>query len=278
MAIVLCLATWTTHAQYYYKDIISNKQLMADMTTYKQKKVHNIRIKSFESNGEPSEGFYCEKKISRDFRTSELYTKTDIASRSLFTSYFDDNGRILRSMDSSEISLTENTYDYNPSGKIIKISSSAKSSDDDFTNELLEEHIYKYDDKGGLAGMFLVKNRRDTTKFLFSLDEKNNVALEKNTKDGSKYYYYYDSNNRLTDIAHTNEFREKMVADYLFEYDQSGLLVQMTVTEEGRGKEVNDTELFYSTWRYINEDGLRVKEGLFSKEGKLVGSVEYSYK
>ncbi|MBS1742760.1 MAG: hypothetical protein JST81_06940 [Bacteroidetes bacterium] len=276
----ICLLTfhYGSQAQYYYKDIVTNKLLTADMQAYKQKKIHKIILNSYEDDGSPSDGFLCEKTISRDYRTSELFTRSNISAISLFTSEFNDKLQLVSSTDSSSISATRNHYSYDASGRLTKVESSVKSNDDDFTNEIIEEHIYYYSEAGALQYMMRVKDRRDSTKILFSTDEKNNVTIEKDTKTGRKYYYYYDDKNRLTDIAHTTEFREKTVADYIFEYDASGMLKQMTVTEEGRGKERNDNAQSFVIWRYVNEDGLRIKEGLFSQRGKLIGSVEYEYK
>jgi hypothetical protein len=275
---LLFLCSHSLHAQYYYKDIISNKQISVDMATYKQKRIHSIKIKSFEDDGSPSEGFLCEKTISKDYSSIELFTRSNVSAISLFTSVFNDKLQLLNTTDSSEISVTRNYYTYDESGRLKKIFSSVKSNDDDFTNEILEEHIYEYNAAGLPVSMVRVKDRRDSTRVLFSLDEKNNVVLEKDSKSGTKYYYYYDEKNKITDIAHTNEFREKMVADYVFEYDADGMLKQMSVTEEGRGKEAQDNTQSFVIWRYINEDGLRQKEGLFTQNGKLLGSIEYEYK
>ena len=59
-----------TNAQYYYKDIISNKQITADLNAYKENKIRKISVKSFEDNGIESEGFFCEKKISKNYKKS----------------------------------------------------------------------------------------------------------------------------------------------------------------------------------------------------------------
>lgn len=276
--VTLFLASPHVHAQYYYKDILSNKQLSTDMAAYKAKKIRSIKLKSFESDGSASEGFLCEKTISRDFKTTELFTRSNISAISLFVSVFNDYGQLTYSSDSSELSVTHNFYTYDKSGKIIKITSSVKSNDDDFTTEILEEHMYEYSDNGLPSKMVRIKNKRDSTRILFLADDKNNISIEKDLKTGRKYYYYYDANNRLSDIAHTNEYREKLVADYIFEYDEAGLLEQMTVTEEGRGLEKEDSAASFVIWRYINENGLRTKEGLFSQNGKLMGSIEYDYK
>ena len=70
-AALLLISTVGVNAQYYFKDIVSNTQLMADMKAYKENKVKKITLKSFEDNGTESEGFFCEKKLNRD------YTKTE---------------------------------------------------------------------------------------------------------------------------------------------------------------------------------------------------------
>lgn len=265
------------HAQYYYKDVISNKQISVDMATYKQKKIHTIKLKSFEDDGSESDGFLCEKTISRDYSTVELFTRSNISAISLFTSVFNNKMQLLNSTDSSNISVTYTYYTYDQD-RLKKVQTVVRSNDDDFTNEIVEEHIYEYNDAGYPVSMMRVKDRHDSTKILFSLDEKNNVAIEKDTKTARKFYYYYDAKNRITDIAHTNEFRSNMVADYVFEYDASGMLKQMTVTEQGVGTDLKDADPLYTIWRYVNEDGLRQKEGLFTQNGKLLGSIEYYYK
>src|SRR4051812_45697277 len=97
-------------AQFFYKDIVTSKQIAAEMNAYRSKKVHHIKINSFEDSGEPSEGFFCEKKISKDFKTTELFTRSTISGPSLFKSTFDDKGNIIVTFDSSDISATRNYY------------------------------------------------------------------------------------------------------------------------------------------------------------------------
>ncbi|MBK9533501.1 MAG: hypothetical protein IPO42_17265 [Chitinophagaceae bacterium] len=118
--------------------------------------------------------------------------------------------------------------------------------------------------------MYRIKNGRDTSLILFSPDEKNNVSIEKDTKSGTTYYYYYDSKNRLTDVVHMNPFTQKMLPDYVFEYNNAGLITQMTSTEEGGS--------YYYIWKYTYSNGLRVREKCYSKERRLLGTIEYEYK
>ena len=118
--------------------------------------------------------------------------------------------------------------------------------------------------------MIKIKNLNDSSVIMFSNDENNNVGIEKNTKTGDTYYYYYDGKKRITDVVRLNQFSQKMLPDYIFEYNNAGLVTQMTTTEEGSS--------YYYIWRYTYENGLRVKEKCFSKDRKLLGSIEYEYK
>ena len=269
--IIGCLAAMVSSAQFYYKDIISNKQLLSDMTAYKQNKVKTINIKSFEDDGTASEGFTCQKKFSKDYSKVTLFTSAAISGASLQTATFNDNGLLAKTYDSSEISITTNIYRYDFMDRIHSILSSIRSQDDDFTNEIREEHIYQYNETGQAEKMIRVKNFTDSTTILFALDENDNVGIEKDTKSGTKFYYYYDAKRRITDIVQENDFKKGLQPDYIFEYNNSaGLLSQMTTTEEGGN--------YYYIWKYSYENGLRVKEKCYNKEKRLMGTIEYEYK
>lgn len=258
------------NAQYYYKDIISNKQLMAEMALLKEQKLHTISLKSFEDDGSPSEGFFCEKRINKKYTSVETRTKSYVTPASELVSVFDEKGLLLQSADSSDIASTNSYYSYLDNGAIKSIVTVNRSSDDDFHNEIREEHLYEYNTKGNPVKMIRVKNYTDSTTILFSEDENGNVAIEKNTKTGDSYYYYYDSKKRLTDVVRLNPDTQKMLPDYMFEYNNAGQIAQMTTTEEGGS--------YYFVWRYTYENGLRVKEKCFSKERRLMGTIEYEYK
>lgn len=257
-------------AQYYYKDIVSNKQLLGEMERLREQRVKSIIIKSFEDDGLPSDGFSCEKKISRNFSTVETFSNSNVTGPSLFISMFGKSGVLERTTDSSQIAVTTVLYSYDGNGRIANIRSGVRSTDDDFTNEITEEHIYSYNEKGNFSRMIRVKNGTDSTTILFSYDEKKNVSIEKDTRNGKSYYYYYDSRNRITDVVHMNDFNEKMLPDYIFEYNSAGELVQMTTTEEGSS--------YYYIWKYSYDNGLRSSEKCFSKEKRLMGSIQYEYK
>ena len=260
----------TTIAQYYYKDIISNRQNNSCIIDYRNAKIRQIKILSYEENGEPSKHFFCEKKISKDYTKATLYTKTGIAGKSVLISNYNDRLQLVRTYDSSDISVNESKFYYDNKDRLVKVSSVSKSADDDYLNMVKEEHVYEYtDDSQAPSKMLRIKNNNDTTLVLFSLDDQFNVSIEKDTRTAAKYYYYYDESNRLTDLVHTNEFSENMIADYIFEYDSNGRITRQTSAEDGSNN--------YLIWRYEYEGNLRKKEKVYSKKGVFIGSIEYNY-
>lgn len=257
-------------AQFFYRDLISVTQANEEMAAYKKAGIKNIKIKSLEANGEESEDFFCEKKISKDYRKSSLYTRTGNQGKSLMESFFNKQGLLVKTYDSSEIVVSRNEFFYDNNNRLASTLSYSKSTDDDFINEITEVHVYNYNEDGIPVSMLRIKNYTDTIVILFSPDENNNVAIEKETKNGSKYYYYYDEAKRLTDVVHTNEFKQRLVADYVFEYNEEGKIGAMTTTEDG-----NDN---FTVWKYDYENHLKVKERIFDRNGMLMGKIIYEYK
>jgi len=269
-AILMIMGISIVQGQFYYKDIVSNKQVLDDIAYYKKQGIHKITIKSFEDDGAPSKGFFCKKSISKDYRKIELGSRSSLSSPSIFTSFFNENGSINRTYDSSDISATSIHYTYDSNNKILSIFSTITSRDDDFITEVKEEHIYSYNKMGLPENMLRIKNLTDTSVISFVIDEKNNISMEKDSHTGSKYYYYYDDKNRITDIVKENEFQGRMIPDYLFEYNEAGSIAKMMSTEEGNTN--------YYIWSYeYNSNGLRSKEKIYSKEKRLLGTLEYIY-
>ena len=267
---LLILTGYAATAQYYYTDILNNKQAVAELAVLKEKKIKGIKITSLESTGEETEGFICQKKINGDYTEVEIYTETNESYPNTFISYFNKAGQLQRTVDSSEAGTTTVDYLYDASGKTIAVNSSKRFATDDDAGLVTEKHIYNYNGAGILQQMLLVKNNRDTTAFIFEADETGNVIIEKNKKTAEVYYYYYDEKNRLTDIVHKYSYQKQLFTESSFEYDDMGQLARM-VSSEKEGA-------YYFTWRYNYEDGLRMSERCYSKEGRIMGSVEYKYK
>src|ERR1700739_61307 len=102
---VCMIVHFTASAQYYYKDILSIRQLGADRKTYEDQNIHVIMVHSFEPDDAPSPDFFCEKKISKNFREIDTYTKANTSRKSLLRSYFNEAGQLEKSKDSSDINV-----------------------------------------------------------------------------------------------------------------------------------------------------------------------------
>lgn len=268
--LLACISSSLVKAQYYYRDIISNNQLVADMKAFKENKVKSININSYENDGSPSDGFFCQKKISRDYSNTELFTRSNVSAASMLTSTFNKKGLLLQTKDSSVLSVTTNRYSYDDKDRIVSIMSTIHSADDDFSNQITEEHLYQYAANGAPEKMIRIKNFSDSTDILFATDEHNMVTIEKDTKSGTKYYYYYDAKQRLTDVVQENDFKKGVTPEYKFDYSSQGNLSQMMTIEEGG----ND----YFIWKYNYDNGLRIAEKCYNKQRRLMGSIEYDYK
>ena len=116
---LLILTGYAATAQYYYTDIVNNKQAVAELAVLKEKKIKGIKITSLESTGEETEGFICQKKINGDYTEVEIYTETNESYPNTFISYFNKAGQLQRTVDSSEAGATTVDYLYDASAKML---------------------------------------------------------------------------------------------------------------------------------------------------------------
>jgi hypothetical protein len=284
--VLLCswCAALSAQAQYYYKDIVLNRQLVAEMADLKAQKIRTVKVRSFDREDEPSEGFFCEKRISRDYTSIETKTRSYATPASLLTATFNKKGQIIQSVDSTAISTGIVDYVYDDKDNLVEIRSGARSADEDFTSAAAEKHLYQYNANGQPEKLIRVKNNGDSIFFRFVLDEKGNVAEEQELKSGKTYYYYYDAKNRLTDVVYYNASLRKLLPIVMYEYNSLGQVVQMMTAEEGT--------VFYYTWRYQYENGLKIREKCFynkksdpqirdpyspGQSRNLQGIIEYEY-
>ncbi len=261
-----------TFSQYYYKDILSNQQTIAERNLLKTQRIKLVKVHSLEADGKASAGFFCEKKISKDYLKIETFTKSNISGKSVLTAIYNEAGQLIQSEDSSETVVSYSDYKYDSNNNLISILSRSHSFDDDFATILTEEKLYLYNDKNQPITLLLIKNKKDTTQFNFTLDEKGNVTDEiEKTKTSNHYYYYYNALNKLSDIVRFSTIKGKLLPDFLFDYNEAGQMSQMVNTEEGPTSD-------YFTWKYFyNDTGLRIVEKCYSKEKDLLGSFEYEY-
>ena len=260
-------------AQYYHKDIIGNRQALKEKNLLQDLKIKKVIVHSFEGDRSESEGFFCEKKITKNYRLVETYTKSYISGRSILTASYNENGLLLQSTDSSDMAVSVSQYEYDLNGNILRIISRSHSFDDDFATRLIDIHQYKYDNKSQPVQMLRIRNGKDSALIDFVQDERGNITDEIEPGiNGQHFYYYYDDKNRLTDIVKYNAVKGALKPDFIFEYNRQNQLVKMVAIEEGMSGD-------YNTWQYVyGDEGQRIIEKCFSKENILLGYFEYEYK
>ena len=269
---LLILLTQLCNAQYVYKDLVVTRQTTGQWQLYKDNKVKKISLQSFESDGQPSEGFLCDQQITADFSRITTHTHSPGTPDSWILANYTTSGQPLKIQDTSDTYQSTSEYQYDAAGHVTVITNTSLETDNKLKD--VEQHLWQYDAQGHPTGMLKIKNGNDTTLVRFVTDEKGNIAEERarrNNTDLPVVYYYYDSGNRLTDIVRYNIKAQRLLPTYIFEYDNTGdRPSSMLVVPEGS----ND----YQKWLYEYDDkGLKTKESCFNKKKELLGRIEYSY-
>ncbi|PWU00560.1 MAG: hypothetical protein C5B52_08680 [Bacteroidetes bacterium] len=269
--LIISSFTETVSAQYFYRDIILTSQNRDNQQLFKKNKVTQIELKSFEANGEPTERFVCEQNFNSTYSVSRTFTNGELTGPSSLTSYYNGQGQLYRTVDSSRQSMSTNDYKYDSLGRVIQITNNSFGYGDKVKET--EVHLWSYNSRSCPEKMLRIKNGSDSTTVKFNCDDKGNVIDEESFWRGAsrdKIYYYYDSSNHLTDIVRYNERAKKLLPDYIFEYDGNNQLTQMITVQQGSSD--------YLTWRYnYNEKGLKTKEICYDKQKQLLGRIEYEY-
>ena len=269
----LLLITPMLFAQHYYNDILGTQKTIQLWKLYIQQSINTVTTKSFESDGQPSEGFLLQQKINLPDRMIETTTASSATGQSVLTSFFNEKDQLVKTIDKNNISENTSVYNYDEAGKLLSIEINSVSDDKSFA--LTEKHLWFYNSKGHPEKMLKIKNETDTVTVRVNYDEKDNASEEVDFAKGKqldRYYFYYNAKKQLTDIVRYNLRYQRMLPDYSFDYDEAGRLNEMTVYR------VQSTGSDYMTWMYLyDEKGLKLKEACVDRNRKLVGKIEYSY-
>ncbi|MGN6533816.1 MAG: hypothetical protein ACTHK0_18895 [Ginsengibacter sp.] len=257
------------HAQYYYKDILSTLQQNKEFSILKNGNIKLIKITSFDENDQPSDGFFCEKKINKTFTQSQMLSKSNITGQSLLVTDYNNKGEVIKTTTTTPTTNNTVEFQYDQNGNISLISTNTIADGD--SSGITETHQYFYEN-GRPVKMLRKKNNTLIATITFIADDKGNIIEEDpagNTID-KKYYYYYDDHNRLTDVVHFNVIAKRLLPDYMFEYSNSDQPKQMiSVDETGRN---------YFIWKYAYDDKkLPEIQKCFSKEKQLLGTIQFDY-
>lgn len=268
LVVMYCLST-SVNAQYYYKDIVSTDKLNHEFSILKNASIRSIKIKSFDENDQPSEGFFCEKKFNKNFTQSEMLSKSNITGESLLVTDYNDHGQIIRTTTTTPNTTNIVEFQYDTAGNISLIRT--KTTADGDSTGLGETHEYFYE-KQLPVKMLRKKNNVLISTITFLSDDKGNIIEENasGNNNDKKYFYYYDDNNHLTDVVHYNVIAKRLLPDYMFEYSNDNNPKQMiSVDESGRN---------YFIWRYAYDNrSLPEIQKCYSKEKRLLGTIQFEY-
>lgn len=269
LSAVLILST-TVFSQYYYKDIVGTRETAGIIKAYQTHKVSRVLLNSFDEDGTKTENFYVEQIFNPAAQTLQTITRSGPTDESTLTSYVNDKGQVVKTVDSSRMMMSTAVYQYDAEGRLLSYTSTSTDSSRRLNLEEVHQWVYK---DGKIDHMLRIKNKVDTAVVSFKFDENGNIIEENSVRRGIKsepVYYYYDAQNRLTDVVRYNNKVRKLLPEYMFEYSSSNQVIQKMTFP------ANSSD--YLIWRYQYDDrGLKVKEAVFNKQKKLNGKIDYIY-
>ena len=265
------LCSFSLHAQYYYNDIISAREITRQMKTYLANKVKMVSAAGYTPQGSKATDFAEVQEIKENGKALKITTNSNL-THNVFYNRFDLQGWLESITDSSLGIQSVTTYQYNAAGMITQVENKINDTATDFNQT--ETHKWIYSASGKVEKMWRIINGADSLEVRFSPDENGNIGDEKTFRNGIEtgtVYYYFDDKKRLTDIVRYNTRLKKLLPDIMFEYDDNDRVLQKITT-------TSSLHLGYLIWRYIfDEKGLKTKEALFNGNKEITGKIEYTY-
>lgn len=266
----LLVVSSVAQSQYYYKDIIGTREANDLINSYKKVNLRSVEIISIESNGSPSKDFRIIQQF--DLASQVLHTQTrNQTETSILSTYFNEQGKVIKTVDSSGFLANTTLYTYLPNGSLQSLNSLATDTSRGLKET--EDHTWHYNADGKPQKMLRTINNVPAMEITFTYDENGNVAEEVWKKKGiemDRIFYYYNDQNYLTDIVRFNKKAGRLLPDFMFEYSNEGQVIQKIT--------VPVNSLDYQIWRYqYNDKGLKSREVLFDRDKQIVGKIEYRY-
>lgn len=272
-ALLVVAAVFTSvvsQAQYYYKDIVGTKESAELITAYRNNKVRTVTLNSYTINNTPLENLHIQQEFLPSLQALRTITKSEYTSPSYLTSYIDGNGKVTKTIDSTDGVVNTTVYQYDNSGNLKAVLFTAG---DTLTAVKTDDHLWQYDGNNRVRQMLRIKNNKDTAVVTFKLDENGNVIEEQERRRAlteEPFYYYYDNANRLTDIVRFNKKASRLLPEQMFEYSDANKVIQRITVPQNSDD--------YLIWRFAYDNrGLKTKEVIFNKQKEQTGKVEYVY-
>lgn len=268
---LFCIKTAT--AQYYFQDIVSGANSSKIFALLKKANIKSVNVSSIESDGNETEGFGIGQKVNAPANQLTTVTESGQTGIATLVTSFGKAGFPEKLVDSSASTVNIVAYQYDASGRLLKLSSHSRAPEDTNKYTITEDHLFTYNAAGQLTGMLRIKDHSDTLTVKFIPAENGLPGEEQWWKNGRKtenWFYYYDDKNQLTDVVRYNPKYKKMIPDYVFEYNEAGQITSQTVVQPGTS--------FFRLWMYdYDERGLKKSETIFNKGKEQEGRILYQY-
>jgi hypothetical protein len=259
----------SARSQYFYKDILLTRQNQENWKSYRDQKVREVSIQSIDANNESTPGFTCTQSVASDFSSISTFTRSANIPASTLTAFYDRNGRLIKTVDTSDTFNSTTEYSYRENGEISSLQNNSVETDNHIMAS--EKHIWIYDGSR-LQKMIKIKGETDTTFVNLVQDEKGNIIEEKSVRGAQSLpsvYYYYDKEGRLTDIVRYSQKAGRLLPDYVFEYNATHISSMLFVP-------TGSTD--YQRWIYVYDaNGLKVNETCYDKKRQVVVKIRYNY-
>lgn len=272
--VTLCvlLASFQLHAQFYYKEILGTRETNDMMKKLVNAKVKSISLKSFDADNTITDDFVVHQTITINPYTLTTMTRFADGDQSVFVSTFDDQVRLVKTVDSSNWQTVFSTYEYDGAGNLSQVI--VWTTDTSGAETMREVHQWAYGSNNRVSLMKRTRNGVFIDEVRFIYDDNGNPVEEGTYKNGNltdRLYYYYNDRNQLTDIvSRYNATAKMLMPDYMFEYSPAGVLLQK-ITVPPKGSD-------YTIWRFqYDNNGNKIREAIFDKHKQLQGRIDYIY-
>jgi YD repeat-containing protein len=260
---------FSARSQFYFKDLVMTGQNQKNWKTYRDQKVKEVTILSRDASGEPTPGFTCSQEIASDYHSIITYTHSTNISPSTLTAFYDPQGRLVKTTDTSDTYKSTTEYSYAQNGQVGSMTNTSVQTDNQVSAS--EQHLWTYEGNRPVS-MLKIKDGTDTTRVQLIADEKGNIVEEKSMRHGQNLpsvYYYYDDQNRLTDVVRYSQKAKRLLPDYVFEWAENRISSMLFVPEGS-----ND----YQKWVYqYDARGLKSTEICFDRKKQVVVRIDYNY-
>jgi len=262
---LICFST-KLNAQYYYNDILGNKQAKDNFLLLKTNEIKKVTVTTTDAFGEPNKGFAILQEVKASKNEMTTSTKSEMSPISILKTTYYPSGFPKTTVDSSENAVTITSYNYaaDESNSLATVVSSSHEPGE-APLKFSEQRIYTFAGNQPKT-MWRIKNGKDSMQVQFVLEEHGWVGEEKWIEKGrtvETYYYYYNETGKLTDVAQYSKRAKQILPNYSFEYDAKSRILSMEAFVTGTNQ--------YRIWRYSYDyRNLKIKEIIYNKEKKAL--------